>query len=124
MKLSSVRIFVRDVTAARRFYEQGLSLSLKVDGSDDGYCVFNSEGLDLIIEQVSSDAPDEDKVLVGRFSGLSFAVQDIEATCRELQARGVRFTGAPEKQFWGGILATFEDPSGNGLQLVQPPPTP
>jgi uncharacterized glyoxalase superfamily protein PhnB len=52
---------------------------------------------------------------------LSFTVQDIETKHQELAARGVRFTGLPEKQSWGGILATLQDPSGNELQIVQHP---
>jgi catechol 2,3-dioxygenase-like lactoylglutathione lyase family enzyme len=34
---------------------------------------------------------------------------------------GVAFTGLPEQQSWGGILATLRDPAGNELQLVQRP---
>jgi uncharacterized glyoxalase superfamily protein PhnB len=40
---------------------------------------------------------------------------------RELAAAGVEFSGEPEKQFWGGILATLRDPAGNELQIVQQP---
>ena len=32
-------------------------------------------------------------------------------------------TMPPERQIWGGILATFCDPSGNQLQIVQRPAT-
>ena len=32
-----------------------------------------------------------------------------------------KFDGAPEKQHWGGWLATFKDSAGNSLQLVQMP---
>jgi uncharacterized glyoxalase superfamily protein PhnB len=39
----------------------------------------------------------------------------------ELSALGVAFTGLPEQQDWGGILATLRDPAGNELQLVQQP---
>lgn len=35
------------------------------------------------------------------------------------EAKGVAFSGAPEPQAWGGTLATFMDPAGNRLQLVQ-----
>ena len=38
---------------------------------------------------------------------------------RELEALEVHFTGLPEKQFWGVILATMQDPPGNELQIVQ-----
>jgi predicted enzyme related to lactoylglutathione lyase len=58
---------------------------------------------------------------VGRFTGLSFAVPDAAARHHELQALGVPFTGLPEQQPWGGIIATLQDPSGNELQICQPP---
>jgi uncharacterized glyoxalase superfamily protein PhnB len=38
-----------------------------------------------------------------------------------LRSRGVAFTGEPEKQFWGGTLATFKDPAGNELQICEQP---
>ena len=56
---------------------------------------------------------------MGRFTGLSFAVDDVEAKHKELLALGVRFTGAPERQSWGGVLATFQDPEGNEMQIAQ-----
>lgn len=121
MELNTARIFVRDIIAAKQFYAQKLGLPLKADGTEYGYCVFKSGGTELVVESVPDDAPEEDKVLVGRFSGLSFTVQDAEAKHRELQALGVHFTGLPERQFWGGILATFQDSSGNELQIVQQP---
>jgi predicted enzyme related to lactoylglutathione lyase len=121
MELKTARIFVRDILTAKQFYAQKLGLPLKADGTKYGYCVFTSGSTELVVESVADDAPEEEKVLVGRFSGLSFTVQDAEAKHRELQALGVQFTGLPEKQFWGGILATFRDPAGNELQIVQQP---
>jgi hypothetical protein len=39
-----------------------------------------------VVEAVAKDAPDEDRALVGRFTGLSFTVQDSEAKHREVRA--------------------------------------
>ncbi len=121
MELNTVRVFVHDIEAARQFYGKKLGMRLQADGTDQGYCVFKAGNTELVVERVAEDAPDEDKALVGRFTGLSFTVADAQAKHRELQALGVHFTGVPEKQFWGGILATFQDPSGNELQIVQHP---
>ena len=121
MELITARVFVRDIAAAKRFYGQVLGLPITADGSGHGYCVFASGGVDLVVESVADDAPEEDRALVGRFTGLSFKVQDASAKHRELRAVGVPFTGAPEVQSWGGVLATFHDPSGNGLQIVELP---
>jgi predicted enzyme related to lactoylglutathione lyase len=121
MDLNTARVFVRDLEAAKQFYLSKLGLPLNADGSQYGYCVFKAGSTELVVEVVAENAPEEDRVLVGRFTGLSFTVQDIEEKHRHLVALGVPFTGAPEKQFWGGILATLQDPSGNELQIVQRP---
>ena len=121
MELNTARVFVRDIDAAKQFYSSKLGLPLKADGSQYGYCVFKAGSTELVVEVLAEDAPEEDRILVGRFTGLSFTVQDCGEKHRELVALGVPFTGAPEKQFWGGILATLQDPSGNELQIVQHP---
>jgi predicted enzyme related to lactoylglutathione lyase len=121
LKLAAARIFVRDLAAAQRFYRDVLGLAWRAGDSTRGYCVFDSGGVQVVVEAVDDDAPAEDKDLVGRFTGLSFGVPDIAAAYERLRSREVHFTGAPEAQAWGGILATFVDPSGNELQLVQSP---
>ena len=119
MELNTARVFVTDLAKARSFYETTLALPLKIDGESYGFCVFRPGGMDLVIESVPADAPDDDRILVGRFTGLSFTVPDIHSKYAELLAKGVSFSGEPELQAWGGTLATFVDPAGNGLQLVQ-----
>jgi predicted enzyme related to lactoylglutathione lyase len=122
MELNTVRVFVRDIESAKQFYAEALGLPIKADGSKYGYCVFKAGSTELVIETVAEDAPEEEEAaLVSRFTGLSFTVQNAEAKYQELAARGVPFTGLPEKQFWGGILATLQDPSGNEIQIIQQP---
>lgn len=57
---------------------------------------------------------------VGKFTGMVFYTDDIQATFKELSARGVTFTEAPQMQPWGQLQAQFEDQDGNGYVLVQP----
>jgi len=119
MKLDSARVFVYNLPAAHDFYTGRLGLLLKAGGPGAGWCVYDAGGAQLVVEAVAPDAPEEEHALVGRFTGLSFEVPDIHAKHAELQALGVHFTGAPERQAWGGLLATFVDPAENQLQLVQ-----
>jgi len=121
MNLNTARVFVRDIVEAERFYGAKLGLALKAGNREHGYCVFNAGNTELVVELVGTDAPQEDQALVGRFTGLSFTVPDVYAKHIELAAAGVKFTGKPEKQFWGGTLATLQDPAGNELQIVQQP---
>jgi predicted enzyme related to lactoylglutathione lyase len=56
--------------------------------------------------------PDGHEDRVGAFFNGSFACDDVEATYRQLSARGVEFKGPPEKQPWG-TFAMFKDSEGN-----------
>jgi catechol 2,3-dioxygenase-like lactoylglutathione lyase family enzyme len=122
MKLSAARLFVHALDAARAFYVDTLGLPLLYGSAASGWLVLDAgAGVQLVVEAVDAHSPAEDRALVGRFTGLSFAVADIAARHAALVAQGVPFAEPPERQLWGGITATFLDPSGNALQLVQHP---
>ncbi|MES2959497.1 MAG: VOC family protein [Pseudomonadota bacterium] len=119
MNLNTARVFVRDLSEARAFYAESLGLTPVAGNAEFGYVVFEAGIAKLVVETVADDAPQEDQLLVGRFTGLSFSVADVHEEHRELLALGVEFSGQPEKQSWGGVLATLRDPAGNELQIVQ-----
>ena len=121
MYISTVRVFVRDLVEAEDFYAAKLALPRIAGDPRFGYVVFQTGAVQFVVESVPNDAPQDEQVLVGRFTGLSFSVESVESTYQELKRLGVHFTGAPERQAWGGILATLQDPAGNELQLVQLP---
>jgi len=52
---------------------------------------------------------------------VNFGVDDIASACERLRAAGVEFVRAPEREHWGGWVASFCDPDGNTLQLLQQP---
>jgi catechol 2,3-dioxygenase-like lactoylglutathione lyase family enzyme len=122
MRVAGIRLFVRDLEGASTFFGDVLGLRRTAGQPDHGYLVFDGGGgLNLVVESVKPEAPADEQVLVGRFSGVSFEVTDMTAEHTRLRAAGVPFDGAPEVQAWGGRLATFRDPAGNQLQLVQFP---
>jgi predicted enzyme related to lactoylglutathione lyase len=122
MRIASFRVFVRDLDRAAAFFHSLLQLRITADGRAQGYVVFDGgAGLSLVVESVPHDAPEDEQVLVGRFTGVSFAVDDIAAEHARLRGAGVPFDGAPEVQPWGGVLATFRDAADNQFQLVQYP---
>jgi len=61
------------------------------------------------------------KKLIGVRTGVSFQVDDIEKTYRQLAKKKVRFSLKPRKERWGGIVANFEDLDGNKYFLLQMP---
>ena len=50
---------------------------------------------------------------------VNLGVDDVHAQYDLLQSRGVVFIRKPEREHWGGWVATFADPDGNSLQLMQ-----
>ncbi len=56
----------------------------------------------------------------GSLKGLILAVDDVDATYRELQARGVKLDGPIQEAPWGRFAA-FEDPDGNSFILQGAP---
>jgi predicted enzyme related to lactoylglutathione lyase len=65
--------------------------------------------------QVAGPARDPYRIMI------NLAVDDIHHTHAALLAKGVRFLRHPEQEHWGGWVATFLDPDGNILQLLQQP---
>ena len=56
----------------------------------------------------------------GGFSGYIFETEDIEATCRELEEKGVNITVPLSDEPWGR-WAQFADPDGNEFGIWGPP---
>jgi catechol 2,3-dioxygenase-like lactoylglutathione lyase family enzyme len=121
MNISAVRLWVTDINAAKTFYRDTLQLALTNDWSEHGACVFTAGSITLVVEAADAQTSADEGGLVGRLTGISFAVADIHAEVARLKARGVRFDHEPEQQYWGGWLAWFKDPTGNVLELVQNP---
>ncbi len=48
-------------------------------------------------------------------------VDDIQGEHQRLTEAGVEFLRPPEQEHWGGWVATFKDPDGNILQMLQFP---
>ena len=120
MRLAAARIFVARFDEAIDFYRTLLGPPTSIDGAGT-FAIFDGNPSDIIVETVPGDAPLEDRALVGRFTGISFAVDDLDRAYQQLTEGGFIFRGTPERQAWGGRLATVADPSGNEIQLVQYP---
>jgi len=117
MELYAVRIFVSSWPQACDFYGATLGLTERFRNDDMGWAEYDLGGPCLGLERVTP-GDKEGEALVGRFVGVSLKVDDIATSYETLTSKGVRFTGPPEQQSWGGALAHFEDPDGNLLTLL------
>jgi len=118
LRLWYVNVFVTDLQRAVEFYQHTLGLELRFQDEKFGYASFAPAGLRFGIARIDPAAK-ETQGLIGRHTGIGWGVPDLTATYERLMAKGVRFTMVPTKQPWGGFMATFTDPDGNGFYLDQ-----
>lgn len=120
MRLAAARVFVTDLERSAAWYEEVLGSGPTAGAADAGYVVFDV-GAHLVLEPVDADSDIPAAELIGRFTGLSFAVTDVVAALAGFGSSTIDVVGQPELQSWGGTLATIADPDGNQIQLVQYP---
>ncbi len=107
-----VYYWVSDMDRAVKFYEGVLGLSLRRrDGAN--WAEFDCETVTLALHQGVEGWPAQP----GGATTV-FKTADLDAARRELEGRGVEFGHAGEVGEWARY-ATFQDPDGNTLQLIE-----
>src|SRR3954452_16668736 len=101
-------LFSQDPAADRAFLEDVLGL-VSVDAGE-GWLVFALPPAELAAHPAAADGGGYDLYLM---------CDNIEATVRELTAKGVEFDGGVIEQRWG-LITTIELPGGGRLGLYEP----
>jgi catechol 2,3-dioxygenase-like lactoylglutathione lyase family enzyme len=100
-----------EAEALRRFIKEKLALpSTDVGG---GWLIFDAPEADLGVHPTDADGPPSGA------ADVSFYCDDIEATMKELQGRGVEFTQGVEDHGYG-LVTYFKVPGAFKIQLYQP----
>jgi catechol 2,3-dioxygenase-like lactoylglutathione lyase family enzyme len=120
--ISAITLFVEDVDAAKRFYQEVFGLPVVFE--DDNSAVF-SFGNTLINLLSTTAAPEliEPAVPASREAGsrlvLTIQVDDVDAMCAELARRGVELLNGPMDRPWGVRTASFSDPGGHIWEIAR-----
>ena len=99
-----------------RFYRDTLGMTPR--SARDDFINFDWNGVRLSVsvhDRVHGASRDSLRVMI------NLVVDDIRAAHDRLTRAGVVFTRTPEREDWGGWVATFNDPDGNTLQIMQLP---
>jgi len=122
-RIDAITLFVEDLERARLFYEKVFGLPVFYE--DDNSAVFRFENTLINLLQISA-ARDliEPGVVAGPGVGsrfqLTIPVDDVDAACAELAARGVELLNGPMNRPWGLRTASFADPGGHIWEFAQP----
>ena len=131
-KMSHVSIYVLDQDSAYNFYVNTLGFEVRTDAPMGPGMRWLTVGpkdqpeLEIILMAIqdgimfNKESAEQMRTLVknGTFGFGVFECNDIYATYEELKAKGVQFSKAPKKEFYG-VEAIFKDDSGNWFSLGQ-----
>jgi len=120
--LGAITLFVEDLERSRSFYQD--VFGLKVVHEDEDSAVFDFDNTLINLLRISeARALIEPAALAGREAGsrymLTIWVDDADATCAALAARGVPLLNGPVDREWGVRTASFTDPAGNVWEIAQ-----
>ena len=116
-RIGYINLHVRDVEREVAFFRDVVGLELQFRDPHFQFARFEA-GIGFAVAGGGEAAAVEP--LPDRLSGIGFMVEDVDAACAEMKARGARFTMDPSRQPWGGYMAMFADPEGNVFYLDGP----
>ena len=114
--LAGVIIWTEDLERLVAFYRE--TLGLEPHSVHSNFVAFRFGDVRLSLGQhdkVAGPTMEPYRIMV------NLRVTDIHQTYQRLKEAGVPFIRPPEQERWGGWVATFNDPDGNTLQLLQQP---
>jgi lactoylglutathione lyase len=120
--ITAITLFAEDLAATKAFYIEVFSLPVYYE--DEASAVFKFGGtlinlLDVseapgLIEPGRVAAPD-----AGSRVQFTLEVDDVDATCAMLTARGVELLNGPMDRPWGIRTASFTDPAGHIWEIAK-----
>ena len=120
--ISAITLFVEDLERSTLFYQKVFGLPVFFE--DDNSAVFSFENTLINLLQTSAARGLIDPGVVAesgagsRFQ-LTIPVDDVDAACADLAARGVELLNGPMDRAWGVRTASFTDPGGHIWEFAQ-----
>ena len=111
-----VIVWTEDLERLLGFYRD--VLGLKPHSQREDFVAFKFGEMRLSVgkhEQVKGRSQESYRIMI------NLGTEDIHQEYQRLSGQGVEFIRKPEQEHWGGWVATFLDPDGNVLQLLQQP---
>jgi catechol 2,3-dioxygenase-like lactoylglutathione lyase family enzyme len=119
--IGAITLFVEDLEAAKRFYRE--VFGLPVTFADDDSAVFNFGNTIInLLKTTAARELIEPAAVASREAGARFQftieVDDVDAMCAELVARGAELLNGPVDRPWGVRTASFSDPGGHIWEIA------
>jgi catechol 2,3-dioxygenase-like lactoylglutathione lyase family enzyme len=118
----AITLFVEDLQAAREFYLRVFGLPVDFEDKNSAVFKFGNTLINLLKTTAALElvAPAQ---VASRAAGSRFVftihVEDVDAMCAELKARGVELLNGPMDRPWGIRTASFIDPGGHIWEIAK-----
>jgi catechol 2,3-dioxygenase-like lactoylglutathione lyase family enzyme len=118
----AITLFVEDLEEAKRFYGKVFGLPVVYENDNSAVFEFGSTLVNLLKITAADELIRPAKV-ASREAGsrlvFTIHVDDVDALCAELTARGVELLNGPMDRPWGIRTASFSDPGGHIWEIAK-----
>lgn len=119
--ISAITLFVEDIDAAKRFYSDVFGLPVTFEDDASAVFSFGNTIINLLKTTAARELIEPASVApadAGSRLQLTINVDDVDATCAQLAARGVELLNGPMDRPWGVRTASFRDPGGHIWEIA------
>ena len=120
--ISAITLFTEDLEASRQFYIKVFGLPVFFEDNNSAVFKFGSTLINLLkiseAEELIGPAKTASRNDGHRFA-FTITVEDVDAMCAELTARGVELLNGPMDRPWGIRTASFIDPGGHIWEIAK-----
>jgi catechol 2,3-dioxygenase-like lactoylglutathione lyase family enzyme len=117
-----ITLFTENLERSKGFYQDVFGLRLIFEDENSAVFRFANTGINLLRAE-SAGALVSPGSVASRDAGarlvFTINVDDVDAVCAELAARGVELLNGPVNRPWGVRTASFTDPGGHVWEIAQ-----
>ncbi|WP_241748353.1 VOC family protein [Streptomyces sp. M3] len=120
--ISAITLFVDDLDATKRFYREVFGLPVAFEDDNSAVFEFGNTLINLLRTTAATAVIEPARVAeadAGSRLQLTLPVDDVDAMCKELAARGVTLLNGPMDRPWGIRTASFRDPGGHIWEIAK-----
>ena len=119
--IAAITLFVEDLGEAKQFYLDVFGLPVFFEDDDSAVFRFGETLVNLLrieqAEELIGPAVVAPRTTGARFQ-FTLEVDDVDALCAKLAARGVELLNGPMDRPWGPRTASFVDPGGHIWEIA------
>lgn len=120
--IGALTLFVDDLAATKQFYLDVFELPVHYEDGESVVFRFGETLVNLLASSAAGELIDPAIVAPmdqGSRLQLTIEVDDVDATCAELERKGVRLLNGPIDRPWGVRTASLVDPGGHIWEIAK-----